>query len=265
MLLPKRGLFITGTDTGVGKTAVAAALIRTLWASGRMVGVYKPAVSGCVAGPEGSRRWEDVEQLGGAWLEGLAAASQSRIPGLPGKLRYDLDDFVRNQISPQRFAAPLAPLYAARAEGRVVDDRLLTDAAGEWTGNCKILIVEGAGGLLSPVSDERDNADLAAEFGYPLIVVARAGLGTINHTRLTVEAARDRGLTVAAILLVETRGGAGGEFDDPSVAHNREDLARRFPEVFVGELPYRPDGDLRNEVASLKINWWKLSRPGAGS
>jgi dethiobiotin synthetase len=252
MLLPPRGLFITGTDTGVGKTAVAVALVRTIRAAGRLAGTYKPAVSGCETVADGTRRWGDVEQLGQAWLECQAVEC--------GGVPREVDDTLRDRIAPQRFAAPLAPSYAARVEGRVVDDRLLTNGAGEWAVGCDMLLVEGAGGLLSPVSDERDNADLAGEFRYPLVVVARAGLGTINHTRLTVEAARQRGLTVAAILLVETRRGAGIEFDDPSVAHNRTDLAGRFPEVVVAELPYRPNGDLRNEMASLKISWWDLSR-----
>jgi dethiobiotin synthetase len=258
MSLPPRGLFVTGTDTGIGKTTVATALVATLRAQGVRTGAYKPVVSGSVVGADGTERWDDVEKLAVA-LGGFHGK------GLHGAEMGTIDDHLRNRISPQRFVAPMAPPYAALVEGRSVDERLLIEGARAWTDACELLIVEGAGGLLSPVSPTRDNADLAGVFGYPLVVVARAGLGPINHTRLTVDAARARGLNVAAVMLVESRRGAGVEFDDPSVAHNRVDLARRFPDVVVEGLPYRPDGDLRNALTSLKINWLVLSgfREGA--
>lgn len=258
MLIPPRGLFVTGTDTGVGKTTLAAALVAMLRAEGVRVGAYKPVASGNTVDANGTKRWEDVEKLAEA-LVGHAGARSNDGEAMA------IDDRLRERVTPQRFAAPMAPPYAALAEGSSVDERLLIDGAGAWTDACDFLIVEGAGGLLSPVSESRDNADLAGAFGYPLVVVARAGLGTINHTRLTMEAALRRGLTVVAVMLVESRRGVGVEFDDPSVAHNRADLARRYPGVVMEGLPYRRDGDLRNALASLKINWLELSRCRGGA
>ena len=142
------GLFITGTGTGVGKTYVAALIARALREAGKRVGVYKPVASGCemrdgeLVSPDAVALWEAA--------------------GRPGTLE---------QVCPQMFAAPLAPHLAARAEGRRVDPKLLRDGIGFWRETSDIVLVEGAGGLMSPISDEDYNADLAAEFGYPLVVV----------------------------------------------------------------------------------------------
>lgn len=209
---PPRGLFVTGTDTEVGKTYVAAAILRELAAAGVLVGAYKPACSGAVVDRDsGTRTWGDVVAL-------RDAATR------PGETPPP-EDFV----CPQRFDAPLAPPAAAAAEGRAVDaDRLVAGAAA-WRDRCEFLVVEGAGGLLAPLADGADNRDIAAAFGYPLLVVARNRLGTINHTRLTVEAAGRAGLDVAAVVLSD-----GPELppDDPSVATNAADLRR-----WLGEVP----------------------------
>jgi dethiobiotin synthetase len=173
------GLFITGTDTEVGKTYVAALLARTLRGAGLRVGVYKPAASGC--------RREGPELVSDDALLLWEAA------GRPGTL---------DQVCPQRFAAPLAPSVAAAAEGRCVDERLLHEGLSAWSG-CDVVLVEGAGGLFSPLSQRWLVADLALRLGYPLVVVARNALGTINHTLLTLHAAATygTGLTVAAVVV----------------------------------------------------------------
>ena len=171
------GLFITGTGTGVGKTYVAALIARALREAGKRVGVYKPVASGC-------------EMRGGALVSPDAVALWEAA-GRPGTLE---------QVCPQMFAAPLAPHLAARAEGRRVDAAAACATGIDfWRETSDIVLVEGAGGLMSPISDDDYNADLAAEFGYPLVVVAANELGTINatlQTLITASTYRD-GLDVA--------------------------------------------------------------------
>ena len=125
----------------------------------------------------------------------------------------------RERIAPQRFLAPRAPNAAARMEGRTVDRDLLRRGADWWAGRCDVLLVEGAGGLLSPLADGVTCADLAADLGFPLLVVARAGLGTINHTRLTLAAAGE--LPVTAVVLNE----ADGPVPDDLLADNAAQIA----------------------------------------
>jgi dethiobiotin synthetase len=196
------GLFITGTGTGVGKTYVGALIAKALCAGGKRVGVYKPVASGCerqddrLMSPDAARLWEAA--------------------GRPGTLE---------QVCPQVFAAPLAPHLAARAEGRRVDSQLLRVGLKFWCETCDIVLVEGAGGLMSPISDDDYNADLTAEFGYPLLIVAENALGTINATLQTLITARTyrNGLPVAGIVLNSPRMLNG----DPSVDSNADELARR--------------------------------------
>ena len=134
------GLFVTGTDTDVGKTAVATAIARHLVAEGRRVGVYKPVASGVTTVVSDARRlWE-------------AAGAPLTI----------------EQVCPQAFTAPLAPPWAARAEGRSVDERLLRKGIEPWRGVSDVVIVEGAGGLFSPAGEKSLNADLARDLGLPL-------------------------------------------------------------------------------------------------
>jgi dethiobiotin synthetase len=160
---PIPGLFITGTDTGVGKTHVACRIAGWLARAGYRVGVYKPAASGCTV-QDGHLVADDAVQL---W----------QAAGRPG----DLD-----QVCPQRFLAPLAPPLAARAEGRRVDADLLRSGLEVWKRCSDIVLVEGAGGLMSPLGDEDYVADLAFDCGFPLIVVAPNVLGVINQTLQTL-------------------------------------------------------------------------------
>jgi len=176
-----RRLFITGTDTGVGKTYVACRLARELRRSGLAVGAYKPVCSGAV--PQASPpKWDDVERL----FEAL----DRRFP--------------REQICPQTFLAPVAPPAAARLEDRLIDEALLVQGADRWNGDVDVVLIEGAGGWLSPVSQNFTVADLAVRLSAPVLVVAANRLGVINHTLLTVESIRSRGLPVAGVILNET-------------------------------------------------------------
>jgi dethiobiotin synthetase len=210
------GLFITGTGTDVGKTYVAALIVRALRESGLRVGVYKPVATGC-------------EMLGGK-LVSPDAVSLWQAAGQPGML---------DQVCPQVFAAPLAPHLAARAEGQKVDAVMLRRGIEYWRETNDFVIVEGAGGLMSPISDDDYNADLAEEFGFPLVIVAANELGTINATLQTLitastfgrEASEERGaenetgdgLTVAGIVLNTPR----VVENDPSADSNADEIARR--------------------------------------
>jgi dethiobiotin synthetase len=172
---PPPGLFVTGTDTGVGKTAVAEAVIRQLVGAGVRVGVYKPVASGTT----GDDPTGDPQRLWAAAGRPLSVAA----------------------VCPQVFRAPVAPAEAARAEGRAVDQRRLRTGIAVWHDACDVVVVEGAGGLCSPLADDTLVADLARDVGYPLVLVDDARLGCIGRTLATVLAARAQGLVVAAVVL----------------------------------------------------------------
>lgn len=214
------GLFITGTDTGVGKTYVTCRLARQLRAQGVRTGIYKPACSGAQRHPEtGSWNWPDVEALSAA-----------------------LDhDFPRALISPQCFLAPLAPPVAAQQEGRRVDPGLLRSGADAWRGRVDVLLVEGAGGWLSPVTDTETIADLAHDLGFPVLVVAANRLGVINQTLLTVQSIHARKLTVAGVLLNDVT--ADG---DASREGNLPLLNRHLREPIWGPLSFQAASELRD-------------------
>ena len=163
-----RGYFVTATDTEVGKTAIACGLARLLATHGHDVGVSKPVQSGALAD----------DPAGDAMLL-RAAADASDAP---------------HDVCPYSFAAPLAPLVASQLESRPVVADVILESIGELARRHDLLVVEGAGGLLVPVGEDWTIADLAGWLGLPLVLVARAGLGTVNHTLLTLEAARARGL-----------------------------------------------------------------------
>jgi dethiobiotin synthetase len=168
------GLFVTGTGTEVGKTVVAAAIARTLAADGRLVAVFKPAVTGLEEGLEADH-------------ELLRRAS--------GSTQSD------EEIAPYRYDPPASPHLAAALAGEEIDPPRLQAAARSAAAAAEFLVCEGVGGLMVPLSPDYLVRDLAGDLGYPLVVAAGPGLGTINHTLLTLEAARAAGLGVAAVLL----------------------------------------------------------------
>lgn len=172
-----RGIFVTGTDTGVGKTIVAAALARLLSMNGINVGVMKPVTSGC------------REENG--LLVSDDALLLCRAAGIP----YSED------VAPYRLREAIAPAVAARVEGVRIDFSYIKTAYERLVASCDYIIVEGAGGLMAPLSGGLLIADLARELGLPLLVVARPGLGTINHSVLTCFAAQQMGLTVAGVII----------------------------------------------------------------
>jgi dethiobiotin synthetase len=224
------GLFVTGTDTDVGKTAVAMAIVRQLVAEGRRVGVYKPVASGVTTtGSDARRLWE-------------AAGEPLTI----------------EQVCPQAFTAPISPPRAARAEGRRVDERLLREGIEPWRAASDVVIVEGAGGLFSPAGDESLNVDLARDLGLPLVIVDAARLGAIGRTSMAVAAARAEGLAVAAVVLSHTHP-LGGAQDDPAsewriAADNALELAARLGSIPVGVLGHAA------ERMAPDIDWFTLAR-----
>lgn len=211
-----RGLFVTATDTGVGKTEVACALLRESRAAGLDAVGMKPAQSGTAeVGPS------DAERL---WQ------ASGRVEPL-------------GAICPHSFAAPLAPAVAARLEGARISLSRIVELARALAARHAAVLVEGAGGLLAPLTEGETCADLALALALPVLVVARAGLGTVNHTALTVEALRRRGLEVRAVVLNRTAAG-----DDPSVAHNSAEIERLTGIAPAATLPFVSDIEERERI-----------------
>ena len=215
------GLFVTATDTDSGKTAVAVAIVAELAAAGHRVGVYKPVASGV------SR-----DAAGRPVLE----SDPARLWQAAGR------PLTIEAVCPQMFALPLAPAWAARAEGRTIDEPLLRTGFAAWRDASDLVVVEGAGGLFSPLADDTLNADLARDLGLPLVVVDAARLGAIGRVLAVVRGARAEGLSVAAVVLSHVRppvGDPANPTSDTAIAReSAADLARRLPGVAVGTLAH---------------------------
>ena len=186
------GLFVTGTGTEVGKTVVAAVLARTLATGGRRVAVFKPCVTGLSDYPpadgtisSAGERKSSRRRLADHELLRLAAGS-SQSDG---------------EIAPYRYDPPASPHLAAVLAGEEIEPKRLREAAAAAAAGAEAIVCEGVGGLLVPLAPDYSVRDLAADLGYPVVVAASPGLGTINHTLLTVESARAAGLRVAAVVL----------------------------------------------------------------
>jgi dethiobiotin synthetase len=217
------GVFVTGTDTGVGKTVATAAIGWALGASGRRVGVLKPAQTGVAPAQAG-----DAEFV-------LTALASAQPPGL---------------ACCYCFRAPAAPLVAARAEHASVDVGVIRDRFERLQQAFGVVLVEGAGGLRVPLADGYDMADLARALNLPLVVVARPGLGTLNHTLLTLEAARARGLAVLGVVLSGWR-----EPVDLATRTNPGLLCELGQVPLLGVLPW--DADLSVEELKLgRLREW---------
>ena len=204
-------IFFTGTDTEVGKTYAAALLAKAYLDCGLSVGVYKPVASGCIVDSEDLIS-EDAAKL---WH----AAGQPR----------SLAD-----VCPQRFQAPLVPCEAARAEGKTVDPGLLRSGAGLWQDGNDLLIIEGAGGLMSPLADGILNIDLVKQFSPTnLILVAANRLGAIHQTLATCAAAQQHGVAVTGIILSDTEAKS-----DPSAATNADQIQRYIDVPLLWHMKY---------------------------
>lgn len=226
-----RGLFVTGTDTGVGKTVVAGAVAAALAAGGERVAAFKPVITGVDEAPDPDWPPDDL-------LVGRAAG--------------------RGAVVPHRFGPPVSPHLAAELAGVTLDFEAMVAAGREAAEAADVLVAEGVGGLLVPLTADRSVRDLAVALGLPVVVAARPGLGTISHTLLTLEAARAAGLRVAAVVLTPWPA-------EPSVMEtsNRATIAR-LGSVEVAVLPALPAGapeHLREAGAALDPGRWLIPDP----
>jgi dethiobiotin synthetase len=221
-----RGLFVTGTGTEVGKSVVAASVCAALAARGERVAAFKPAVTGL---DEPSGDWPPDHEL----LAGVASAGQSAA-----------------DVAPHRFGPPLSPHYAAELAGEAIEPATLVAAARVAGARADVLVCEGIGGLLVPLTPGYLVRDLALDLGLPVVVAATTGLGTINHTLLTVEAARTAGLTVAGIVMTPWPAEPA-----PIEASNRVTI-ERLTRVSVSGLPPTHPRSLAAAGRHLPLDSW---------
>lgn len=208
------GLIVVGTDTGVGKTCVAAALLLAWRARGHPVLPMKPVQTGAENG-----RAPDLDFCLSAADLGFDAA------------RYDL-------LAPYRFPLAASPHLAAREAGAVIEPARILDAFRRLRAEGYALVVEGAGGLMVPLNDSVLLADLFLEFNLPFVLVARPGLGTLNHTLLSLEALRTRRARVAAVVMNHATPDYSLIAED-----NCRTLARLNPGLPVLPFPHQPHAD----------------------
>jgi dethiobiotin synthetase len=207
-----RGLFITGTDTDVGKTVVSCAIARGLQSAGLDVGVMKPAETGVpVEGPYDAR----------ALIEAAGVSDSLEL------------------VCPQQFDLPAAPLASARSEGREVNLAAIDSAYQELDRRHECVLVEGAGGLLVPITETLDMAGLADRLELPVLLVARASLGTINHTLLSVQACQQRGLELLGVVFSHTN----GPTSDADL-RNLDILREMLGDQVLGEIPALGEGEI---------------------
>lgn len=204
-----KGCFITGTNTGVGKTVVTAALAATLRKRGLRVGVMKPVETGC---PLEGGHLQPQDSLFLRTISGCTAP-----PGL---------------VTPYTFAEPLAPAIAAELAGVVIDLKHIHKCYQQIQAEHDIVLVEGAGGLLVPLAEKVSMHDMAVELGLPILVVACNILGTINHTALTVAVAREHS-HVLGVVLNNTN-----PPDHASMQTNADALRRWGKAPLLGQFPY---------------------------
>jgi len=177
-----KGLFVIGTDTGVGKTTIAGALARSLLTRGINCGVMKPIETGC------ERKGKELIPADGVYLKSAARSTESL-----------------NLIAPCRYQAPLSP-YAAVLQGeRSMDGASILSAFQKLESRHDFMILEGLGGLLVPLNEREELMDLVKEIDLPVLLVARSGLGTLNHSLLSIRYGRAHGVRFSGLLLNCTR------------------------------------------------------------
>lgn len=208
------GFFITATDTGVGKTVITAALIKAIGILGLRPCGMKPIETGCI------REGDVLIPSDGMFIKAIAHMEED--------IRF---------ISPCCFKSPLAPMPASEIEGISVDLEKIKKAYTELSKNYDAVVVEGIGGLLVPIKRDYFVLDLIREFGLPTIVVSRPGLGTINHTMLTVKYAIKEGLNVAGIIINYCQPPEGTLAEDT----NPQIIKQISPVPIIGVFPYLDD------------------------
>ncbi|MFL5827446.1 MAG: dethiobiotin synthase [Thermoleophilaceae bacterium] len=221
-----RGLFVAGTDTGAGKTVVAAAICASLAARGERVAAFKPVVTGL---DEPVEEWPRDHEL----LAESASAGQSA-----------------GDVAPRSFGPPVSPHYATELAGETLAPAQLVEAARAAGEAADALVCEGVGGLLVPLTTGYLIRDFAVDLGLPVVIAARPGLGTINHSMLTVEAARTAGLDVRGIVMTPWP-----EEPDGMLESNRETV-ERLSGVEVATLPHTSPDRLAEAAAGLPLDRW---------
>lgn len=252
--LTKPGLFVTGTDTEVGKTVVTCAIAAALREQHRRIklGALKPLASGC-------RR--DREGLVNEDAEALAHFADCRLP---------LD-----VVNPIRFRTPVAPAAAAEMERQEVDWSALSRSLTRLDEASDAVIVEGVGGLMVPLDPRNPRymvGQLAKDIGYPVIVVCRPNLGTLNHTVMTVELLRQAGCRVSGLVINGLDRDPVVAAEDPSIASNRDWLERLTGVKVLATLPKgrgvnpaRGKLDPSVVMAAAQVNWLDVMRPPEAS
>ncbi|HAL45453.1 MAG: dethiobiotin synthase [Planctomycetes bacterium GWF2_42_9] len=237
-LFTHKGLFITATDTGAGKTLISGVVAKLISQQGKKVGVFKPIATGCRT-VKGKLISEDAEFLKYCCNSELAL----------------------DVITPIRYKIPAAPLACEKAEKKKVNLSTLFNAYEQICRNSDFVVVEGIGGVKVPITSDFDVLDLAKALKLPVIIVAKAKLGTINHTLLTIEAVRRKGLLLAGIII--------NGYDEKTV-----DFAEKTNAEFIKKLGKTkilavvPDDKKTNMAKNIvgrkvtdalrKINWLKI-------
>ncbi|HEY7454226.1 MAG TPA: dethiobiotin synthase [Thermoleophilaceae bacterium] len=217
-----RGVFVTGTGTEVGKSVVAAAICAALAARGERVAAFKPVVTGLDEEPGEFGRDHEL-------LASVASAGQSP-----------------EDVAPYRFGPPVSPHLAAELTGMTIEPAELVEAARAYD----LVVCEGVGGLLVPITPGYLVRDLAVDLGLPVLIAARPGLGTINHTLMTLEAARAGGLGVAAVVMTPWPG------EPTAMERSNRATVERMGDVPVHGLPHTTRARLAEAAASLPVEDW---------
>jgi dethiobiotin synthetase len=220
-----RGVFVAGTDTGVGKTILAAAVCAALAARGEKVAAFKPAVTGLDEDPPAG--WARDHAL----LASVASAGQSAA-----------------DVSPHRYGPPVSPHLAAEGAGEQIEPNELLAKARSAADQADALVCEGVGGLMVPLTPGYLIRDLALDLDLPLVIAARPGLGTINHTLLTLEAARTAGLDVRGVVLTP--------WEEDSVAESNRQTIELIGNIAVSCLPLLERHQLAEAGAQLPLDDW---------
>ena len=224
-----RGLFFSGTDTGVGKTVVTAAVARLLRRLGRPIRVCKPVATG-------------AEWCSGRWL-----SDDTRLLASAAGMEEELD-----RVTPWTFPAPAAPPVAARLAGVSLGLTDLLAAVQDCARPGSAILVEGAGGLLCPLTECETVADLVRRLGLPLVLVTRRSLGTLGHTLMAVEVAAGRGLPLVGVVISETVPPSG-----PADETNVEELRRRLDVPLLAVIPHGATEESTAD-AMAAVDWWQL-------
>jgi dethiobiotin synthetase len=229
-----RGIFVTGTGTEVGKSVVSAAICAALAERGKKVAAFKPVVTGIEE--EGGEGWPPDHEL----LAKVATAGQKP-----------------EDIAPLRFEPPVSPHYAAELAGKRIDPRELVDSARGAAEGHDYLVCEGIGGLLVPFTTGYMVRDLALDLGLPAVIAAAPGLGTINHTLLTIEAARTGGLELLGVVFTPWP-------EEPSgLERSNRQAIEQLGNVDVFGLPETSPDDLASAGETLPIDDWFESMEAA--